>query len=157
MFRAIALFKLCKAALFIAVGVAVLRFVRADDIESLADWVPRMGLGPASRYIGRALVEMASLTPTRVREVGLGSFFYAGLFLIEGFGLWFLKRWAAWMTIVLTSSLVPVEIWEIFRHPSVPKVLVLGINVGLVAYLFYEVKKTDQELAEAGLPEETVV
>ncbi|MGB9469685.1 MAG: DUF2127 domain-containing protein, partial [Candidatus Acidiferrum sp.] len=73
--------------------------------------------------------------------VGAGSFLYAGLFLTEGLGLWFYKKWAEWMTILLTSSLLPVEIWEIFKHPNGWKVALLVVNLGLVAYLIYLVRK----------------
>jgi uncharacterized membrane protein (DUF2068 family) len=69
------------------------------------------------------------------------SFVYAGLFLTEGLGLWFLKRWAEWFTVIITSSLVPVEVYEIHRHPSAVKVVVLAINVAVVGYLLYRIAK----------------
>lgn len=76
-------------------------------------------------------------------DPGSGSrkFFYAALFLTEGLGLWFYKKWAEWMTIVLTSSLLPVEIWELIKHPNVVKVGVLVVNLLLVGYLIYLVRK----------------
>jgi uncharacterized membrane protein (DUF2068 family) len=145
MLRAIALFKLAKAALLIAVGVAALRLVHTDIARILEEWVPRIGFGPGSRYVGRLLVEAAAWTPNRIRDVAVGSFIYAALFLTEGIGLWMLKRWAEWMTIVITSSLVPVEIYEIFRHPNVAKVVLLVINLGLVGYLIYQVREEREE------------
>jgi uncharacterized membrane protein (DUF2068 family) len=148
MIRGIALFKLAKAAVLLSFGVAALRLVNTDIGALLGEWVPRIGLGPASRVVGRALLEATALTPTRIREVGLGGLVYAGLFLTEGLGLWFLKRWAEWMTIVLTSSLIPVEIWEIFRHPRWIKVLVLLVNAALVGYLVWVVKKERGEVGE---------
>jgi uncharacterized membrane protein (DUF2068 family) len=63
------------------------------------------------------------------------------LFLTEGLGLWFLKRWAEWFTVIITSSLVPVEVYEIHRHPSAVKVVVLAINVAVVGYLLYRIAK----------------
>jgi uncharacterized membrane protein (DUF2068 family) len=71
----------------------------------------------------------------------LGSFVYAGLFLTEGIGLWMLKHWAEWFTVVITASLVPLEVWEIHRHPTTVKILVLIINIGVVAYLLYRIRK----------------
>jgi uncharacterized membrane protein (DUF2068 family) len=141
MLRAIAIFKFGKTLLLIAVGVVAFRLVHTDIGNLLAEWVPRLGIGPGSRYVGRLLGEASALTPNRIRDVGVGSFIYAGLFLTEGIGLWLLKRWGEWMTIVITSSLVPVEVWEIWRHPNVGKVVVLGINLGLVGYLIYQVRK----------------
>ncbi len=148
MLRGIALFKLAKATLLILVGVTALRLVHTDIVGVLEDRVPRIGFGPASRYVGRVILEAAKLTPTRIREVGAGSFIYAGLFLTEGMGLWMLKRWAEWLTIVVTSSLVPVEVWEILRHANVAKVVVLAINLALVGYLVYQVRKEPEGVKE---------
>lgn len=143
MVRAIGVFKLAKAALFLVVGLAALRLVHADVVELLEQWVLRLGIGAGSHYVGRLLVEAAKLTPNRIRDVSVGSFIYAALFLTEGIGLWLLKRWAEWMTIVITSSLVPVEVWEIWRRPNVGKVLVLVINLALVGYLVWQVRKQE--------------
>lgn len=141
MVRAIGVFKLAKAALLLAVGVAAFRLVDTNIEGLLGSWVPRFGLAPGGRYVGRVLVEAAALTPNRIKDVGVGSFIYAALFLTEGIGLWLLKRWAEWMTIVITSSLLPVEIWEIGRRPNVGKVLVLVINLALVGYLIWQVRQ----------------
>ena len=65
---------------------------------------------------------------------------YAALFLAEGTGLWLEKRWGEWLTVIITSSLVPVEIYEIYRHPSAVKVAVLVINLGIVGYLIYRIR-----------------
>ena len=72
------------------------------------------------------------------------SFIYAGLFLTEGIGLWLMKRWAEWFTIIITSSLVPVEIYELYRHPSATKILVLIINIAVVIYLLYRIRSHKQ-------------
>jgi uncharacterized membrane protein (DUF2068 family) len=143
MLRGIAIFKFAKAILFIVVGVTALRLIHSDISGILDEWVPRLGFAPGSHYIGRLTVEAAKLTPDRIRDVGVGSFFYAALFLTEGTGLWLLKRWAEWLTIIITSSLLPLEVYEICRHPNVGKVLVLLINLGLVGYLIYQVRKEE--------------
>jgi uncharacterized membrane protein (DUF2068 family) len=145
MLRAIALFKFAKAALLIVLGVTAFKLVNADIVSGLENWVPQIGFGPASHYVGYVILKASELTPSKIRDVGLGSFIYAGLFLTEGLGLWFLKRWAEWMTIIITSSLVPVEIWEIIRRPRVEKVLVLLINLALIAYLVWLVRKKEEQ------------
>jgi len=72
------------------------------------------------------------------------SFIYAEPFLTEGVGLWLMKRWAEWFTIIITSSLVPVEIYELVRHPTVTKILVLIINIAVVIYLLYRIRRDEQ-------------
>jgi uncharacterized membrane protein (DUF2068 family) len=145
--RLIAVFKLLKAILLIAVGVVALRMIHTDITDVLAEWVARLGLDPGGRFVGRALLKTAALTPSKVRDVGLGSFVYAGLFLIEGVGLWLVKRWAEWFSVIITSSLVPVEVYEIHRRPTALKVLALLINLAVVGYLLHRVRS---ERSEAG-------
>ena len=146
--RLIALFKLLKAALLIVVAMGALRLLHKDVASLLGEWVLRVGLNPGSRYVGRVLLEAADLTPNKIKDIVVGSLIYAGLFLTEGIGLWLVKRWAEWMTIILTSSLVPVEIYEIFWHPNVTKIFVLLLNLALVGYLVYRVRAERAECAE---------
>ena len=49
-------------------------------------------------------------------ESGL-TFAYSALFLVEGTGLFFEKRWAEYLTIVATVSFIPVEIYELLKLP----------------------------------------
>ncbi len=140
MIRVIAFFKLLNAVLLIAVGVAALRLLHIDIANMVEFWVPKLGLGPGSRFVGRVLLEAATLTPTKVKDLAAGSFIYAGLFVTEGVGLWLLKRWAEWLTVIITSSLLPVEIYEVARHPGMIRVLVLVINIAFVAYLVFRIR-----------------
>jgi uncharacterized membrane protein (DUF2068 family) len=143
--RLIALFKLLKAVLLLAVGFGALKLLHADVASVLEHWVTKLGVGPGSRHLGSVLLKAATLTPGKIKDLVVGSFLYAGLFLTEGIGLWLLKRWAEWFTIILTSTLIPVEVHEIYLHADAMKVLVLTLNIALVGYLIHLVrsKRTD--------------
>ena len=138
--RLIAIFKLLKAALLIAVCAGALRLVHTDVTTLVEKWVARFGLNPGSRYVGHAILEAAALTPNRIKDLGVGSFLYAAVFLTEGIGLWLVKPWAVWFSTIITSSLVPVEVHEIYRRPTSAKVLVLAINIAVVAFLVYRIR-----------------
>ncbi len=97
-------------------------------------------LDPSNYYIDAALEKVSHVTPDKIKELGLGSLIYAGLFLAEGIGLWLEKGWAEWLTVVITSSLVPIEIYEIYRHPTAVKIAVLLSNIAIVAYLVYRIR-----------------
>ena len=140
MLRLIAAFKFLKGALLIVVGISALKLIHTDVGSWLTDWVVRFGLDPGGRHVGRFLLKAAELTPNRLKEVGAGSLVYAALFLTEGIGLWMLKRWAEWLTVIITASLIPVEIYEIYRHLTPVKILLLLINVGVVAYLVHRIR-----------------
>ena len=138
--RLIALFKLLKAILLIAVGLGAVHLLHSDIWSVLAHWVKMFGLNPGGRYVDRAIQNAVALTPNTIRGLGVGSFLYAGLFLTEGIGLWLLKRWAQWFTVIMTSSLIPLAIYEIYRHPTALKVLVLIINVAVVGFLVHRIR-----------------
>lgn len=138
--RLIAVLKLSKAMLLIGVGVGALKLIHTDVSSLLEKWVTHFGLDPGSRHLGHLILAAANLTPNKIKDLAVGSFVYAALFLTEGVGLWLLKRWAEWFTVIITSSLIPVEVYEIFRHPSLTKVLVLMINIGVVGFLVYRLR-----------------
>lgn len=138
--RMIACFKLLKSALLIAVGMSALRLLHKDVANVVEHWVAMLGLDPGNRYVNRALQKFGSLTPNKVKSFGIVSFIYAALFLTEGIGLWLVKRWAEWFSVIITTSLVPVELYEIYRHPSVIKGLVLVLNIAVVGYLLYRIR-----------------
>jgi len=145
--RLIALFKLLKAAMLIAVGMSALHLLHKDVASIVEHWVRVLGLDPGNRYVDRALQKVADLTPQKIKSLGVVSFIYAGLFLTEGIGLWMVKRWAEWFSVIITTSLIPFEIYEIYRHPSAIKCLVLVVNIAVVGYLIYRIRheRTDTE------------
>ena len=138
--RLIALFKLLKSALLVAVGMSALHLLHKDVASVAEHWVKLLGLDPGNRYVDRALQKIGDLTPDKIKTLGIGSFIYAGLFLTEGIGLWLVKRWAEWFSVIITSSLIPVEIYEIYRHPSLIKSWVVIFNIAVVGYLVYRIR-----------------
>lgn len=137
--RLIALFKLFKAGLLVAVGVGALQLLHKDVASALEHWVTMFGLNPGHQYLDRMLETAANLIPSKIRSFGIVSFIYAALFLTEGIGLWLVQRWAEWFTVIVTASLVPFEVYELLRHPTAIKMVVLMINIAVVGYLLYRI------------------
>jgi uncharacterized membrane protein (DUF2068 family) len=138
--RLIAIFKFLKAGLFIALGVGLFKLLHKDLGDVLEHWFEALRLDPGRHFVNLALEKAAHVSPAQVKKLGLGSFLYAGLFLTEGTGLWLRKRWGEWLTVIITSSLVPVELYEIYRHSSYVKVVVLALNVAIVVYLIHHMR-----------------
>ncbi|HVG27318.1 MAG TPA: DUF2127 domain-containing protein [Acidobacteriaceae bacterium] len=152
--RLIAVFKLLKAIILIAVGVGALKLFHSDPAGTLSHWIARLGLDPGAHFLDQALSKVASIPPDNLKDLGLGSFLYAALFLIEGTGLWLRKHWAEWFTVIITSSLVPLEIYEIHHHPTASKVLVLLINLAVVVYLVLHIRKERTSSGQPGHPQQ---
>ena len=127
----------------IALGIGALKLLHKDLGGLLEHWTMALGLDPGNRFVDATLAKASNLSPEQVKKLGLGSFLYAALFLAEGTGLWLLKRWGEWLTVIITGSLVLVEIYEIYGHPSVVKIAVLVVNIGMVGYLIYHVRSKD--------------
>ena len=89
--RLIAVFKLVKAALLILTGIGLLKLVHLDPATELHNWILKLGLDPGRRFLNHAIERVTNIPPHRIRELGIGTFIYAGLFLTEGIGLWLLK------------------------------------------------------------------
>ena len=51
------------------------------------------------------------------------------------------KRWAEYLTIVSTASLLPLEAYELAKHAGIGKGLALAINLAVVAYLIRELRR----------------
>jgi uncharacterized membrane protein (DUF2068 family) len=51
------------------------------------------------------------------------------------------KRWGEWLTVIITGSLIPVELYEIYRHPSPVKFAALAVNAAIVAYLVVHMRR----------------
>jgi uncharacterized membrane protein (DUF2068 family) len=139
--RIIAVFKLLKALALIAVSVGALRLLHKDVAAIAEHWMNMFQVDPHNHFIDRLLAKLSNVDDRRLKELSLGTFIYAAIFLVEGVGLAMQKRWAEYFTIITTSSLLPIEIYELARRVSVGRSLALAINLGVVAYLIFELRR----------------
>jgi uncharacterized membrane protein (DUF2068 family) len=137
----IALFKLIKGILLLAVGIGALKLLHRDIAQTVAHWVDILRVDPDNRLIHGLLARVLSVTPGQLRAASAGTFVYSGLLLTEGLGLLFRKRWAEYFTIITTAGLIPIELYELSRRVTTAKVAVLFINVAIVAYLVRRIRK----------------
>jgi uncharacterized membrane protein (DUF2068 family) len=129
-------FKAVKAALLVVLGITLLVAIRRDPVDLILQIALAVHLPLTSRLFDRAVMIALNATPRREAVLALTAFGYATLMAAEGVGLYRRRRWARWFTIGATSSLMPVEAYEIARRPSGFRVLVLLLNVAVVVYLW---------------------
>ncbi len=76
-----------------------------------------------------------SLQSSKLHLFAVVALVYAAVEGIEAVGLWMQKRWAEYLTLIVTASLLPIEIYEVVHHTTVFKVVAIIVNVAVVAYL----------------------
>jgi uncharacterized membrane protein (DUF2068 family) len=138
--RLIAVFKFFKGALLIAVSVGAFELLHKDVGEIAERWVEALRLDPGNHFVDAAVARISNLYAEQIKKLGVGGLLYAGLFFTEGTGLWLRKRWGEWVTVIITSTLVPFEIYEIHRHATWVRIGALVINVAIVLYLIYRIR-----------------
>jgi uncharacterized membrane protein (DUF2068 family) len=134
--------KLVKAALLIAVASLALRFASLmtrgqTPLHGVLRAMAWAGAFPGRHAVMKAIDRLWTVRPKEAVELGIAALAYAAVFLVEGLGLLFRKRWAEWLTVVVTASFVPVEIYEMVEHFGAGKVVTLVLNVAIVAYLLW--------------------
>lgn len=139
--RVIAAFKLLKALALVAVGVGALKLLHKDLAAIAEHWINVFQVDPHNHFIDLLLAKLSNVDDRRLKELSIGTFIYAGIFLVEGVGLALQKRWAEYFTIITTSSLLPIEIYELVRRVSIGRFFALGINLAVVAYLIFELRR----------------
>src|SRR5665213_721586 len=139
---AIALFKLTKGVLLIIAGIGALKLLHRDVAATVLHWIDILRVDPDNRLIHSLLARVVSVTPKQLAAASVGTFIYAALLLTEGTGLLLRKRWAEYFTIITTAGLIPLEVYEIHRHLTAAKIVVLLLNIAIVIYLIARVWRT---------------
>jgi uncharacterized membrane protein (DUF2068 family) len=127
-------------------GIAILLFSanRADlrdvVLRVIADVTGESSTG-AGAVNGRGLThridELFTLRSSRLHLFAAIALVYAVVEGVEAVGLWYAKRWAEYLTLIVTASLLPVEVYELSEHATPFKILAFIVNVAVVAYLLY--------------------
>jgi uncharacterized membrane protein (DUF2068 family) len=103
-------------------------------------------IDPEDRFIHGILAKVFSTTSKQLKELSVGSFFYAGLFLTEGVGLLLQKHWAVYLTVITTGALIPLEVYELVKSFSTAKLAILAVNVLIVWYLISRIRARKGQL-----------
>jgi uncharacterized membrane protein (DUF2068 family) len=139
--RLIAIYKLIKAAVFIALGVGLLHFVHRDINAFLNEYVLEHNIDPENNLISHlvdwALKHPSSLTSGWIKIYSYVAFFYASIFALEGIGLYLRKHWAEYFVVIVTGSFLPLEFYETYRGLALWKFAVILGNLLIVAYLIH--------------------
>jgi uncharacterized membrane protein (DUF2068 family) len=137
---ALAIFKMVKALLLVLSGAGLLSLLGPQVASIVHEWLKEITVHQGQQVIQRLISLLNVATPRQIKLAGLASIGYGILFATEGVGLWFERRWAEYLTIIATGSLIPVEVYELTRRVTPIRAVALAVNVAAVVYLVYRLR-----------------
>jgi uncharacterized membrane protein (DUF2068 family) len=142
--RIFAVERFFRALIFAALAIAVWRFSvsrlsfeQAYDqaLPPLRALLRDFGFSVQHSKLLGLLHEAFTVDPRTLRYIALGLGAYAAIEVIEGVGLWLVKRWGEYFAMIVTSLGLPYEIYDLMNKVTVLRVVAFVINLALVLYL----------------------
>ena len=142
--KVIAIFEALKGMLVLLTGVAAFSLMH-QDIQVVAEhMVSHLHLNPAN-HIPKIFIEAASnLNDGRLRSLALLALLYASMRFVEGFGLWFAKRWSEWFALLSGGIYLPIELYELAKGFTWIKICFAAINLTVVLYMAFMLKRSSR-------------
>jgi len=147
---AIGIWKLLEAALFIFLGIGALKLLHADLVDMATRFIIDLRFDTEGRFASLIIEKVAMIDPHRLKQISFAIFAAASLHLLEGIGLVLRKVWAEYVTLILTASFLPWELFEIIRHVTWIKIILTLLNIAVVVYLVVYVQMKARQRRECG-------
>ncbi len=131
----IAAYKVVQALLIASIGFGAMRLLHKDVGDVFEAVREALHFNPESRLINFIAEKASLVNDPLLRRIGALAFSYAGLSLAEGIGLYLEKAWGEILTLAITASFLPWEIFEVFRRLTWVRVALLIVNTLVFIYL----------------------
>lgn len=139
--------KFLKGILLLIVAVKLLTLLDSDLNLWFSDFIARHRIDPENTIVHTIIEKIAGINKNQLIFFSVGSFLYSALQLTEGIGLWLEKRWAEFLTVIATSLMIPVEVYEIFVKFTWIRIGALVVNFFVVWYLSTRLKDEKSEIS----------
>jgi len=131
----IAVYKFFHALLFFALGIGAHRLLHKDISDQVELLARHLRFDPESRLVNFVLEKASLIQEHTLHRISLVAFCYSAVTLAEGVGLYLEKAWGEFLTLAITASFLPWEIFEIIRRITWFRVGLLTINILVFLYL----------------------
>jgi uncharacterized membrane protein (DUF2068 family) len=135
--RPIALFEAFKGLLALVLGYGMLSLLGKDADQFAEQLLLRMHLDPANHYMQAFIRAMSEVTDTRLVLGAVIATVYAAVRFTEAYGLWYERKWAEWFAAFSGGVYIPLELFEVARHPTWIRFATLMLNLVVVAYMVW--------------------
>ncbi|MGI8813485.1 MAG: DUF2127 domain-containing protein [Pyrinomonadaceae bacterium] len=131
----IALEKIIKATVVVILAIKLLSLFGQDVHGWASDFVDRHGIDTGNRFVHAALQRLVGFNNNQVLAWSSVALVYSTSLYVEGLGLWYQKRWAEYLTVIGTTLLIPLELFEIYERFTWIRIAILLLNIFIVWYL----------------------
>ena len=131
----IAFYKGLQALLFVGLGVGALHLMHKDIDDVISQLGEMLRFNPESKFVNFLYDRSSLINDPLLRRIGALAFSYAVISLIEGVGLFLEKAWAEYLTLFITASFLPWEIFEVIHRLTWLRVSLLVLNTLVFVYL----------------------
>jgi uncharacterized membrane protein (DUF2068 family) len=143
--RVVSVFEAAKGLLVLLTGCGLLAFIHQDLHLAAEQLVRHMHLNPASHY-PRIFIDLADhVSDGQLWVMAFSALLYSVVRFVEAYGLWLQKQWAEWFAVLTGGMYIPVELFEMVRKTTWPRITILSVNVCIVAYLAYVMYQSRQQ------------
>ncbi|RDH74429.1 DUF2127 domain-containing protein [Mycolicibacterium moriokaense] len=138
--RVLAVERWLRAALIALAAYAVWKFRGAHDaVQATFDRdlpvLRAAGFNVDQMTTVHDLEKALAIKPSTLALIVLALAAYAALQVVEGIGLWLLKRWGEYFAVIATSVFLPLEIRDLATGITMTRAATFAINVAAVLYL----------------------
>ena len=142
--RFLAIERFARGLLIALLGVAVLqlkssrvsiRDVLERDLKAGKPLFDQLGWNATDSGLIHAIEKVLNAKASTLNLVAAFLMFYGLLQLVEGVGLWMLKRWGEYFAVVATSLFLPLEVYELTEKVTALRLGAFLLNLAAVAYL----------------------
>ncbi len=131
----IILYKMLAGLSQFMLALWVLSFIDDDIGEWANDLALKLGLDTEASHIMYLVDKAGEVSDTAVVGVAAMLFMFTMIAFIEAWGLHLRRRWAEWLTVGVTASFIPLELYDAITRMSKGMVIILIINCSIVYYL----------------------
>lgn len=147
----IGLFKLAKSIFFFCIGIGAIHLLHKDLVDVVMRVAVALKFDPESRFVSLLLNKVDLIDVHRLKLISLGTFAYSAVALTEGVGLVLEKVWAEFLTLILTISFLPWELYELAKRPNWFRLSLLLINLAVLAYLVWLLRRKKMVVSKTEL------
>src|SRR5215472_5337171 len=142
--RIFAVERFLRALLFAGLAIGVWRFSASRlsikeaydrELPAVRTLLRQLGFDVNHNKLLGLIQHAFTLNSHTLLLLALGAAAYAVLEIVEGVGLWMLKRWGEYFAMVATSLFLPYEIYDLTAKVTVLRLLAFLVNLALVVYL----------------------